>query len=46
MTTNHQLSELNEDITTPGHRVSSAMPLSPAVISDVDGLSFMEKDMR
>lgn len=46
MATNHQLSELNEDITTPGHRQPSAVPPDPAVRSDLDGLSFMEKDMR
>lgn len=46
MATNHRLSELNEDTTTPGHRQPSAVPPDPAVRSDLDGLSFMEKDMR
>lgn len=43
MATNQQLSEVNEDITTPG---PSAVPPNPAVRSDLDGLSFMEKDVR
>lgn len=45
MATNGQLSESNEDITTPGHREPSAVA-KPAVRSDLDGRSFMEKDMR
>lgn len=42
--TNHQLPVVNEDITTPGRRVPSAVPLNPAVGSNVDGHSVMEKD--
>lgn len=42
--TNHQLPVANEDITTPGRRVPSAVPLNPAVGSNVDGHSVMEKD--
>ena len=44
--TNHQLPVLNEDITTPGRRVPSAVPLNPAIGSNVDGHSVMEKDMH
>lgn len=36
--TNHQLPVVNEDITTPGRRVPQAVPLNPAIASNVDGL--------
>lgn len=44
--TNHQLPGANEDITTPGRHVPPAMPLNPAIGSNVDGLPVMEKDMH
>lgn len=35
---------VNEDITTPGGHVRPAASLNPAIGSNVDGLSVMEKD--
>lgn len=40
----HQLPVVNEDITTPGGHVRPAASLNPAMGSNVDGLSVMEKD--
>lgn len=44
--TNHQLPAVNEDITTPGCHVPPAVPLNPAIGSNVDGLPVIEKDVH